>query len=662
MPFRSPARSLRRLVLALALLPGAGGLHAGASAGEDLLATQRQQYRAVANALERGDPRPFFRARGLLADYPLYPYLELEELRRRLDAMPAAEVEAFLARHGDDLPAARLRDAWLPRLAAHERWTEFLRHYVEAPANTARRCDHAWALYRTGASLDADRAAAAIWAAPRSLPRSCDRLLETWMARGNPSPALAWQRFEGAMGAAETPLARYLTRFLDAPARADAELFLRVADEPALVRQTERFTAGNPHHDAIVAFGLSRLAARDAGAARLAFEQYARNAQFDASALARAAPRVASALAASSPQTAMRWIMGLDARLRTDQLGEQAVRLALRGEGWDDVLSALDLLAPPLAASERWQYWAARGRDAAFGGDATEAVFAQLGATRSYYGFLAADRLGRDYAMQHQPQPVSEELLRAVADDPGVRRAREFQLVGDALASRREWLHATGRMDASGRLAAAHLASRWGWHQLAIGTLIGAGERNALELRFPALYAEDFARAARQQGLGQNWLYAIARQESALNASVKSPAGALGLMQLMPATAELTARKTGIAYRGSRDLLDPATNVALGSRYMRMMLDQFQQNRILAAAAYNAGPGRVKQWLQALPATVEHDRFVETIPFPETRQYVQNVLSFAVIYAYLEGRQVPVVEPAERLIRNPWHLQAAHAG
>ena len=217
-------------------------------------------------------------------------------------------------------------------------------------------------------------------------------------------------------------------------------------------------------------------------------------------------------------------------------------------------------------------------------------------------------------------------------------------------------------MDASGRLAAAHLASRWGWHQLAIGTLIDAGERNALELRFPALYAQDFARAARQQGLEQNWLYAIARQESALNASVKSPAGALGLMQLMPATAELTARKTGIAYRGSRDLLDPATNVALGSRYMRMLLDQFQQNRILAAAAYNAGPARVKQWLQALPATVEHDRFVETIPFPETRQYVQNVLSFAVIYAYLEGRQVPVVQPAERLIQNPWRLQADRAG
>ena len=146
-----------------------------------------------------------------------------------------------------------------------------------------------------------------------------------------------------------------------------------------------------------------------------------------------------------------------------------------------------------------------------------------------------------------------------------------------------------------------------------------------------------------------------------MNATVKSPAGALGLMQVMPATAQLTARRAGIRYRGSSDLLDPSTNVTIGSRYMRMMLDDFQQNRILAAAAYNAGPGRVRQWLRRLPDKVEHDRFVETIPFRETRQYVQNVLSFAVVYAYLQGRSTPLVQPGEQLIRNPYFVQTALA-
>jgi soluble lytic murein transglycosylase len=139
-----------------------------------------------------------------------------------------------------------------------------------------------------------------------------------------------------------------------------------------------------------------------------------------------------------------------------------------------------------------------------------------------------------------------------------------------------------------------------------------------------------------------------------MNATVRSPVGALGLMQVMPATAEHTARKKGLSYRGSSDLLQPATNVEIGSTYMRMMLDRFADNRILAAAAYNAGPGRVNQWLARLPgAEVEHDRFVETIPFRETRKYVQNVLTYAVIYAYLQGRSAPVVQPSEKLIRKP---------
>ena len=179
-----------------------------------------------------------------------------------------------------------------------------------------------------------------------------------------------------------------------------------------------------------------------------------------------------------------------------------------------------------------------------------------------------------------------------------------------------------------------------------------------LDLRFPTINRDAFTSAARHEKVDTTWLYAIARQESAFLSSARSPAGALGLMQVMPATARLTARQARIPYRDSSELLDPTRNVRIGSSYMRMMLDRFDQNRILAAAAYNAGPGRIRQWLQRHPDDIESDRFVETIPFRETRQYVQNVLSFAVIYAYLDQRQAPLLQPHERLIHNPY----AHTG
>src|SRR5690606_17081182 len=142
------------------------------------------------------------------------------------------------------------------------------------------------------------------------------------------------------------------------------------------------------------------------------------------------------------------------------------------------------------------------------------------------------------------------------------------------------------------------------------------------------------------------FLYAIARQESAFREDARSPVGAMGLMQLMPATAREMAKRSGMSFQ-PQDLLKPEKNIALGSRYLNELLNQFNGNRILAAAAYNAGPSRVKRWLSKDDAKLPYDVWIETIPFQETRGCVQNVLSFSVIYAYRTGAKQPVVTREE---------------
>ncbi|MBK6286803.1 MAG: transglycosylase SLT domain-containing protein [Gammaproteobacteria bacterium] len=630
----------------------------------DTLEAQRAQYRSAFTALTRGDAKPLERHRASLQGYPLYPYLELEELRRRISSASPGEIDRFLARHAGQLPASRLRAAWLQVLQSQQRWDDYLHYYVDDPANIERRCVQAWALLQTGQSAAAQQRISALWLSPRSLPKSCDALFQAWYKRGNPGSAMAWQRFNLAMGAGEYQVARYLTRFMDAAHTADATLYLQIKDNPALVGNTQRFRRGNPRHSQIVEFGLLKLAGSNTVSARRNFESYARSGVLDTESMRNVAPRIAANMASNSGREALEWILGLEPAARSDALSEDAVRYALRGSGWEPVMSALQILPPALVTEQRWEYWSARAREAGNTLSASEEIsnsYHRVRATRSYYGFLAADRLGMPYEMQHVPVPVSDELLAATGRNPGISRAREFFLIGNGPESRREWQHTILAMPLAERLAAAKLADQWGWHQLAITTLASVQNWDDLELRFPILFSKQFDGAARGQGMDNAWLYAIARQESAMNATVKSPAGALGLMQVMPATAQLTARRAGIRYRGSSDLLDPSTNVTIGSRYMRMMLDDFQQNRILAAAAYNAGPGRVRQWLRRLPDKVEHDRFVETIPFRETRQYVQNVLSFAVVYAYLQGRSTPLVQPGEQLIRNPYFVQTALA-
>lgn len=630
----------------------------------DTLEVQRAQYRAAFSALTHGDAKPFERHRRSLQDYPLYPYLELEELRRHLSSANPREIDGFLTRYADQLPASRLRLAWLQTLQSQQRWSEYLRYYVDDPAAIERRCVQAWALTQTGQKTEAQQRISALWLSPRSLPKSCDPLFQAWYGRGNPGSALAWQRFQLTMAAGEYQIARYLTRYMDAAHTADATLYLQIKDNPALVGNAQRFQRGNPRHAQIVAFGLLKLAGSDTAGARRNFENYARSGVLDTESMRSVAPRIAGNMASSSGRDALQWILGLEPAARSDALSEDAMRYALRDGGWEAVLSALQILPPALATEQGWEYWGARAREASNTAGSSAAVrdsYRHVRGTRSYYGFLAADRLGMPYEMQHVPVPVSDELLAVTRRNPGISRAREFFLLGNGPESRREWQHTILTLPLAERLAAAKLADGWGWHQLVISTLASLQNWDDLELRFPILFSEQFDSAARGQGMDNAWLYAIARQESAMNATVKSPAGALGLMQVMPATAQLTARRAGIRYQDSSDLLNPSTNVTIGSRYMRMMLDDFQQNRVLAAAAYNAGPGRVRQWLRRLPDTVEHDRFVETIPFNETRKYVQNVLSFTVVYAYLQGRSTPLVQPGEQLIRNPYFAQTARA-
>ena len=132
----------------------------------------------------------------------------------------------------------------------------------------------------------------------------------------------------------------------------------------------------------------------------------------------------------------------------------------------------------------------------------------------------------------------------------------------------------------------------------------------------------------------------------------RSHAGAVGLMQLMPATAKETARRYGISLNSANDVLVPERNIALGTAYLAQLHDQFQGNRVLASAAYNAGPGRVRQWTRGI-GSLPSDVWIENIPFDETRQYVQSVLSYAVIYGDKLGIEQPVMNNNEYMLSFP---------
>ena len=220
--------------------------------------------------------------------------------------------------------------------------------------------------------------------------------------------------------------------------------------------------------------------------------------------------------------------------------------------------------------------------------------------------------------------------------------AQELYNLGRLLEANREWYNAKQALSTDQQQLAARLAHNWGWHLQAIIIAAQTEDWDNITHRFPQPYASLFRSQAQKQGLDLSFPIAIARQESAFLSSARSHAGARGLMQLMPATAKQTAKRHQVSYKTISELNNPMTNVTLGSAYLSDMMKKFDQNPAYAAAAYNAGPHRVTRWLKErghLPLDV----WIETIPFSETRKYVQNVLAYRVIYDRLDGRQAQLM-------------------
>ncbi|OQX37349.1 MAG: hypothetical protein B0D84_00680 [Candidatus Sedimenticola endophacoides] len=269
--------------------------------------------------------------------------------------------------------------------------------------------------------------------------------------------------------------------------------------------------------------------------------------------------------------------------------------------------------------------------------EAAEALLRRLAGERSYHGFLAADLLGSDYHLTHTPLLLEQALIEGVARLPGVARARELLHLDRYLDARREWSLVTTGMEREQLQAAAKLAQSWQWHDRAIFTLARTKHWDDLELRFPLQHARHITAKALNQKLDDSWVYAVVRQESAFSHDAVSPSGARGLMQLMPATARYVAKKMKLGKVTKGDLFDPLTNITLGTHYLRMISEGLDNNQVLATAAYNAGPNRVKTWLPE--QTTAPDLWIETIPFTETRSYTQRVMAYAVIYDSRRGKQ-----------------------
>lgn len=325
----------------------------------------------------------------------------------------------------------------------------------------------------------------------------------------------------------------------------------------------------------------------------------------------------------------VQWRDRLITELQVDSLTERRLRMAI----WQktDQKKWLALLSAEGRSKQEWRYWLAKNDP-----QQRDALLTTLSQERGFYSMLAAHSLGKDYQitvpnaplLTQEQQANFQKQLDRIAELRALKRVDSAKLV---------WIDLLQAVNFEQKLALSHYALHQHWYDLAVEGTIQAKAWDYLSLRLPNAYADWFNLNLQGTAVSPTFAMAIARQESAWNTQARSHANAIGLMQMLPSTAKQTAGRSGLPFEGEQDLLQPLNNILLGTAHLQELNGLYPNNRILISAAYNAGAHRVAKWLERAGGKLAMDEFIASIPFLETRGYVQNVLAYDYYYRMLQS-------------------------
>jgi soluble lytic murein transglycosylase len=601
----------------------------------------RTAFRAAYPEVERGNWQIAADNAALLESYVLWPDLRATWFKAKVKTADHGEIESFLEQHGVLKPARELRYRYALHLAEEGRLDEYLEIYQQYYQGLGIARLDCLALR---AELDAGRDKRIVsrgidlWMVGKSQVEECDPVFANLEKRGLLTEAHYAERFRLAIDARQFRLARYLSGPLPPEYREEATTWLRAQEDPQSFVADTKDLADTETSRRQLAYTVERIAVRDPLSAKRFWDSLAKRYAFDEQQRDGTMGHIALWSARLRQPEAASLLAALPATAITVETGRWLVRANLLKHDWAEVISSVDALPADESGNSEWQYWRAVAMAELGDESGAQEIFARLARERSYHGYLAADALEAPYVLNEATVAFDQAIVDELQEIPSIVRARELFLVGLEGRGRSEWDAAVATLKTNRQLQAARLAHEWGWHSRAISTIASAGEFDDLQIRYPLPWRDGFREHASAAGIPDSWAYGVARSESLFMRDIRSSAGAVGIMQLMPATGRSTAREIRLPYSGLATLTDSDSNIRLGTWYLGKMYSRFDDNRVLATAAYNAGPHRVEAWLPdsgALDARI----WIANIPFNETRGYVRRVLTDDAIFHWrMTGR------------------------
>ncbi len=600
-----------------------------------------QTFIQLREASRKNDPARAAQLAATIADYPAPSYLEYFQIKPQLfDTQGRARTDvpddlilAFLKKYDGQAIADRMRNDYLLVLGARHDWRNFESQYARfvLDDDTQVKCYALEARAARGENV-AD-AARALLVEPRKYGEGCVDLVTALAAARQFSSDDVWQQVRLAYEQNQTTTGRKLVDALGSQSPDPAALNQALGTPPlALTRGVGSDTQS--HQLALLA--TTRMARNDPVLAATTFAPLAPS--LSAAEKAAGWGTIAYQAALKQMPGAVDWYRLSANGALSSVAYEWRTRMALVAGDWAMVRWSIEQMPAALRSQPAWIYWHARALKQ--GGDSAQAnqEFAQIAPGYNFYGQLAAEELGQKITIPPKTTVTDAEVQQA-GMTPGFALSQRFYQLNLRLEGNREWNWPLRGMSDRELIAAAEYARRIQLLDRAVNTADKTRTEHDFSLRYLSPFRDIVERDSQSNGLDVEWAYGLIRQESRFILNARSEVGASGLMQLMPGTAQLVAKKIGLGPVSRAQMNDLNTNILLGTNYLAMVYNQFDGSAVLATAGYNAGPGRPRNWRKTLPGPVEGAIFAEAIPFQETRDYVKNVLSNTVYYGVLfEGR------------------------
>ncbi|MFN7154070.1 MAG: transglycosylase SLT domain-containing protein [Acidovorax sp.] len=619
-------------LVASALLATAAPLVQAQNKGDDTLLEMQQAFR-------KGDRNKLAQLLPAARGHALEPWAAYWELKARLGEAQPAEIQSFMQRYAGSYQEDRMRNDWLLLLGQRRNWAQFAEQHPSYRMSDDRevRC-YALLIDQIKGKAPATVAddVRSNWYAIRDADDGCTHAAGELYGYKKLTALDIWRKARLGVEANRPRVVRNAVEIVSPDSLPQLKEVLDAPTKFLLSRATAR---GNARQE-LVLLALIKLAGGDPdGAAQQLDSKWSvhltpeeRNWAWGV--IGKAAAQKLSGNAAGYFANVTK-----DSDLNDDLLGWK-VRAALRAGQWKAVGKAVDAMSADARQDSTWAYWKARSLLAGKPSDTDRAEARQLleaiASTRGFYEMLALEELGQRITTPPAPAPLTAEEKAAARANPGLNRALYAILLGLRTEGVREWnyttnLHQSGGMPDRELLAAADFAcQREVWDRC-----INTSERTKgfieTSQRFPTPFRNAVVERAQGIGLDPAYVYGLIRQESRFIMDARSHVGASGLMQVMPATARWTAKKIGLNGFTADQINDRDTNITIGTAYLKLALDDFAGSMPMAAAAYNAGPGRPRNWRNGpvLDAAI----WAENVPFSETRDYVKKVLANTTNYA-----------------------------